>query len=175
MRDIDIKKGFVRLAGELSPENLHCDGEISVAAARSKERILRKEWAKLETAFGRPVSETEVYTKMYSEVMRIEDEERRVAMAADPKHPKLRHADVGHWQRMGKGDIAYRIYTGGEGFMLSFSLVALRDETVYPSLEAAIEAGDERLKTVTPEWLRQRFPQWMQFAIDREMARASVH
>jgi hypothetical protein len=52
---------FIRLAGALSPENLHCDGEISRTAAKRRERVLRTQWKALETAVGRRVSEDEVW------------------------------------------------------------------------------------------------------------------
>jgi len=55
--------GFMRLAGALSPENLHCDGEISRAQARRKEVGLRREWKALETRIGRSVSEDEVWAQ----------------------------------------------------------------------------------------------------------------
>lgn len=36
------------LEGDLSPENLHCDGEISPAEAEKKYRYLNKVWNQLE-------------------------------------------------------------------------------------------------------------------------------
>jgi len=53
---------FESLEGELSPENLHCDGEITVAAARRKEKILRKVWAEVEYVYGGPRAEYEGFT-----------------------------------------------------------------------------------------------------------------
>jgi len=41
-------KAFINLASSLSPENLHCDGEISRAEAQRKYNRLMREWAKLE-------------------------------------------------------------------------------------------------------------------------------
>lgn len=55
-------EGFLRLASALSPENLHCDGEISRAQAARKERMLMKSWRALENEVGRKVSETEVWS-----------------------------------------------------------------------------------------------------------------
>ena len=52
---------FLSLASQLSPENLHCDGEISRAAAHRKYVKLRKEWNRLEKEAGRIVSEDEVW------------------------------------------------------------------------------------------------------------------
>ena len=45
----------------LSPENLHCDGEISVAAARRKERSLLARQRKLVAALGREPTTTELW------------------------------------------------------------------------------------------------------------------
>jgi hypothetical protein len=57
----EIKAKFGDLACALSPENLHCDGEISAAQARTKERAIRKEWTALERQVGRRVTENEVW------------------------------------------------------------------------------------------------------------------
>lgn len=48
---------FRALANALSPENLHCDGEISRAAAMRKQNQLRREWKRLEAEVGGTVSE----------------------------------------------------------------------------------------------------------------------
>jgi hypothetical protein len=54
---------FVRLAGELSPENLMADGERPAAAAKRIERAIKVRWAALERELGRPVSEDEVWAQ----------------------------------------------------------------------------------------------------------------
>ncbi len=59
----DVFKEFSRLASELSPENLHCDGEISNAEANRKYRRLMKEWRSLEKKVGRTVTEDEILNK----------------------------------------------------------------------------------------------------------------
>lgn len=51
--DDAIHQQFMSLACDLSPENLHCDGEISVAAANRKYRSLMREWRALEKKVGR--------------------------------------------------------------------------------------------------------------------------
>ena len=43
---------FEKLESELSPENLHCDGEISRADAAEKLRHLQAVWADLEQIRG---------------------------------------------------------------------------------------------------------------------------
>lgn len=58
----DLKQKFLRLCGALSPENLCCDGELSAAEVRVKERGLRREWAALEREAGRKVSEDEIWS-----------------------------------------------------------------------------------------------------------------
>jgi hypothetical protein len=55
---------FLRLVSALSPENLHCDGEISQAAARRKERALLAQWKALEGEVGRKVDESEVWAML---------------------------------------------------------------------------------------------------------------
>ena len=47
------------ICSDLSPENLHCDGEISRSAAMAKGRVLRAEWREVEAIIGRKVSEGE--------------------------------------------------------------------------------------------------------------------
>lgn len=50
---------FSNISSDLSPENLHCDGEISHAAAMRKYRALKAEWKEVEKSLGRKVSEDE--------------------------------------------------------------------------------------------------------------------
>jgi hypothetical protein len=57
----ELLNAFMGLASRLSPENLHCDGEISRTEARRRERIIRAEWRALEGKLGRKVSEDEVW------------------------------------------------------------------------------------------------------------------
>lgn len=59
--DEQTKKRFENLVGELIPENLHADGEISPAQAMRKYRRLKAEWQQLETRVGRKVTEDEVW------------------------------------------------------------------------------------------------------------------
>lgn len=54
---------FLSLSCQLSPENLHCDGEISQAEASRKYRRLMKEWAQAEQELGRKVDENEVWAQ----------------------------------------------------------------------------------------------------------------
>ena len=53
----ECKPWFGALACDLSPENLHCDGEITVAAARKKAKEIHKAWKYLEGIYGQEVDE----------------------------------------------------------------------------------------------------------------------
>ena len=54
------------LCNELSPENLHCDGEISKSAAMKKASALRAEWKEVEKKLGRKVTEDEVESRWFA-------------------------------------------------------------------------------------------------------------
>jgi len=54
-------ESFMRIANALSPENLHCDGEVSRAMARRRAAALRAQGKRLETTVGRSVTEAEVW------------------------------------------------------------------------------------------------------------------
>lgn len=177
---IAIKSRFLAISSELSPENLYCDGERPVAEARRIERILKKEWAKLEAQIGYKVDEVMVYEQFMPEIMRAEKAERVAKMNADAQHPKLHHFEPGHWRRVADNrEVAYNVYeTANKRYVVSFGFPALNGpvnpDGDYASLEEAVECADNVLRGITPESLRQRFPRWEQFAIDREMARAKV-
>lgn len=53
-----ILSAILCIYNDLSPENLCCDGEISVGEARKKADRLRRKLQALFTAYGREVSET---------------------------------------------------------------------------------------------------------------------
>jgi len=48
------------ITSDLSPENLHCDGEISRTAAMAKGRALRAEWREVQKILGYKISEHDV-------------------------------------------------------------------------------------------------------------------
>jgi hypothetical protein len=56
-----VREKFLRLAGEMSPENLACDGELTRSQIKKKLQGLKSEWKKLERQLGRAVSEDEIY------------------------------------------------------------------------------------------------------------------
>jgi len=59
-----IREKFMYLTGELSPENLCCDGELSRTAVAKKHADIMRAWRACEKEFGRKVSEDEVWDWM---------------------------------------------------------------------------------------------------------------
>lgn len=55
------KSKFLGLACRMSPENVCCDGEVSMAQARRRMGTLRNMWSDLEKTVGRTVTEDEVW------------------------------------------------------------------------------------------------------------------
>lgn len=60
----ELKKQFLNLVCQLSPENLHADGEISHTQAKKKYNSLMREWKRLEAIAGRKVEEFEAYESL---------------------------------------------------------------------------------------------------------------
>lgn len=59
--EADILRDLRSIEAALSPENLHCDGEISVSAARAKGRKLEAQRRALVKELGREPSMAELY------------------------------------------------------------------------------------------------------------------
>lgn len=59
--DAEIIRDLQRIECALSPENLHCDGEITRAQARTKERALMAQRAKLVKELGRAPTDSEIW------------------------------------------------------------------------------------------------------------------
>ena len=57
----EIMAAFSQLSGDLSPENLCCDGELSQSAVRQKHSEIMKAWHWLERKLGRSMTEDEAY------------------------------------------------------------------------------------------------------------------
>lgn len=55
----ELTRAFSDLSCRLSPENLHCDGEITRAQAQVRYNQIMREWKALEKKAGRKVSENE--------------------------------------------------------------------------------------------------------------------
>lgn len=62
MKEKDILKRLVEIECELSPENLHCDGEAPMYYVREKYSQLTKERKKLVKALGREPTFEELFT-----------------------------------------------------------------------------------------------------------------
>lgn len=58
----EAKQEFQSLACRLSPENLHCDGEVSRAEAKRRHAQIMREWRALEQRVGRKITEDQVWT-----------------------------------------------------------------------------------------------------------------
>lgn len=58
----ECKPIFMHLVGDLSPENLTCDGELSPARVNAKRKLYMAAWGELERIAGRTVSESEAYS-----------------------------------------------------------------------------------------------------------------
>lgn len=64
--DAEILRDIGRIYVHLSPEHLHCDGEISRTAAQRKARDLHARLRTLQAEIGRRVSESEAYQSLES-------------------------------------------------------------------------------------------------------------
>jgi hypothetical protein len=65
---------FSRLAADLSPENLTCDGELPRSQVNARLRGLQKKWKALESFVGRPVSEEEVWKHLQTQETELQAE-----------------------------------------------------------------------------------------------------
>lgn len=61
MTQKEIINELRRVENELSPENLHCDGEISYSAAMGKRAGLLRKQQKLVMLLGREPTQEELY------------------------------------------------------------------------------------------------------------------
>ena len=56
-----IYNKFLDLCGQLSPENLTCDGECSASQVRTRLAQIKKQWKALEVQVGHKVTEDEIW------------------------------------------------------------------------------------------------------------------
>jgi hypothetical protein len=56
---------FAGLLNDLSPENISCDGEASMAQIKKQRARIIKEWGNLERELGRTVTEDEAYSQAF--------------------------------------------------------------------------------------------------------------
>ena len=67
----ELMNSLDTLCNELSPENLSCDGELSLTAINKKFREIKAEWKEIEKKLGRKVSEDEVEDRLLEEARNI--------------------------------------------------------------------------------------------------------
>jgi hypothetical protein len=65
-----IYQKFETLCGQLSPEVLCCDGEISPAEAQMRAIKIRREWKALEKKIGRKVSQEQIEQEWANRIKR---------------------------------------------------------------------------------------------------------
>lgn len=192
MLTLDLKRQFLNLSGQLSPENLTCDGELSRAQVNAKLKKLKAQWAKLEKAAGRTVTEGETWD-WHKEVQEADDLDRRTMMLLQPQHELLRHGNPGVWLRDGaNGSSAYYVHNakhkgpfmfngmdlnaGAEDVFILYSEFAHtidRKEEIgrYDSLDAAVAAGESYLKGITTDSLRAALPNYRPENLERLLKR----
>lgn len=56
-----MQEKFSVLNFRLEPENLSCDGEISMTAQKRRYAVIMREWKSLEKQVGRKVTQDEVW------------------------------------------------------------------------------------------------------------------
>lgn len=176
----ELKSKFLSLASALSPENLHCDGEISRTAAMRRKRAIMAEWKTLEKQAGQKVSEDNVW-HWTDEVDAWERDQRDAEIAAQPQHPLLRCKKVGVWVREGKsGQTAYYIWGPDHGAEKSYSVFSEfayrfgRSEKIAANLQSLSEAvavGEAFLATVNAEFILAKYPEYRHENIARELER----
>lgn len=176
---IQDKIQFVSMSGNLSPENLCCDGEISAAAAERRRKAIMREWRALEAKVGQKVTEDEAW-RFLDEVKAHERQQRATEIAAQPSHPLVESKNIGVWSRKGQnGQTAYYIWgptKTGAGFTLfsefAYRVVGKREEIgQFTSLNAAVEAAEAFLGTITYDLAKQTNPLWRPENLKRELQR----
>lgn len=179
MLTIEHKLKFNSLAGQLSPENLSCDGELSRAQVKKRYNSLMTQWRALEKEVGRSVSEDETWG-WWDEIQEHRRNETSRELAAEPNHPLMAHKTPGVWHRKGaNGMTAYYVQGPslhrGENFVLysEFSHIMYGKELLgtFNSLDAAVAEGERFLKTVNRDTFRAAKPNWNLSIIDRELER----
>lgn len=180
--NIELKAKFLRLASELSPENLCCDGELRGRALQAKANRLHAEWRALEREAGRSVDEGETWAWV-DEVRQHEARARKARIDALPQHRLLICNNPGTWSRkstehqMSSGISAYTIRNesmrdpikfNGQTFRASedpkfhvnseFAHILYRNERVgsYDTLEEAVEAAEKFLMTITYDLFKEK-------------------
>lgn len=193
MLTMEIKRQFLDLVGSLSPENLSCDGELNSRQIASKRRMIMTQWNSLEVKAGRSVKEDEVYG-WSREVGNDEKLKRDAKLLLMPSHPLLRAANPGVWTRdsgdqygssaftvhngsfkdviemngmkFGGGDNVFRVTS-----QIKYSIYRKEQIGEYLTLDEAVKAGEDFLKSVTRESIQAALPEYRPENIDRILAR----
>jgi hypothetical protein len=193
---ITLKERFLSLSSQLSPENLCCDGELRGAALKRKEADLRRQWHELEKEAGQSVSEEETWA-WHKEVSNYRTRMRQEALAKLPGHRLLITNNPGTWSRKATehgrdGQSAYYIRNESmrEPVMFAdrtieppkdakfelyseFGFKLHKKEKIgeYDTLEAAVEAAEVFLRTVSYDSLKAALPLYREENLQRELAR----
>ncbi len=181
---IQAKARFLRLACDLSPENLYADGERGETEARALKRKITADWRALEAEVGQEVTQGQAFN-WADEVRRHEDAERRAAIAALPSNPLVQSKNKGVWSREGQnGMSAYYIWGPERGLgdtrytlfsEFAYRLVGDKEELgKFDSLDEAVAFGEAFLATVTYETIKARNPLYRPENIKRELGRLPV-
>ena len=179
---IEDKAAFVGLSGELSPENLTCDGELSPLQVKARRADIDARWRALEAKHGIAVSQARA-DAWWPEVNDWEDkrakEEHRRVLALAGDDPRLVPGGTGQWHRKAANstdmiwDSPYLLYLIEEeaAFHVDCSMAghfgAERSHGPYQTLAEAADAGDALLRTFTAERLKETRPSWDETVVQR--------
>lgn len=179
MLTIDHKAQFLRLASDLSPENLYADGERTEAQARVVKRKITADWRKLEAEVGQQVTQSDAWAWV-DEVRDHRAKQVAKRVAAQPQNDLVKSKNPGVWVRDGKNGLsAYYIWGpqhSGTRYTLfsefAYRLVGDREKLgEFDSLDEAVAAGEAFLATVTYEAVLKRNPRYRPENIKRELER----
>jgi hypothetical protein len=83
---------FLMLAGQLSPENLTCDGELSPSQVARKRRQINAQWASLEKRVGRTVTKDEAWNH-HTGSMKLAQRTVPAAVKVEKRRSRVESAD----------------------------------------------------------------------------------
>lgn len=192
MLTLELKRKFSDLAGQLSPENLTCDGELTRAQISKRLKAIKSQWKALEKEAGETVDEGATWD-WHNELMEADRLDRQAEALLQPQNPLVRWGNPGVWVREGKNKMsAYYIHNakmrgniklGGidlnagavDEYILysEFAHIMNRKEEIgrYASLDEAVDAGEEYLKTINLRTLQEALPLYRPENLVRVMER----
>jgi hypothetical protein len=62
LTEAELRRQFVQLSIDLSPENLSCDGELPAKEVKARRAAIMQRWGELERAIGRTVTLDQAYS-----------------------------------------------------------------------------------------------------------------